>query len=554
MALTYTEIEQQKNTRIWLFFAVVVLFYFLIAILLASVTKVFFSIEFREIGVSHFLSWQQLLNVLLFALFAALCHIVYSIHHVSSFVTKNLQAIPLDPTDTYHQRFQRIIDEVNVATGSKYRMTPVVIPTIEMNAFAMSDNRGALLGITEGLLSKLNRQQLQAVVAHEMGHIVSGDSYQTTVGCALFGIYAAMLSTLEKGFKEGRLRGSGRGGGGVVLFLLLIYVLLTVMQFFYNLVRLFVSRDKELRADAIAVRLTRDPVSLSEALSIISRGWRSLGSIDRSLESLFIVNPIEEDVDESEGFWADLLSTHPPIRKRMALLAQMAHTDVQIIQERVMAQEKLKEHTREVPQDTEERRWLLLDREKGWQGPFTLLQMMVLGWVTPDTWIKALDEEAVKSAKEEPLFKVYFDGYLQKQNVSSFVCPHCQQPLTEEAYEGTVGYRCIFCQGIFLEEEKTGRIIIRKEIGFNERTQKLAELLKKETLKKKHAQGKKNPPFYLKCPKCRREMMRNFYTLAYLVEVDRCIFCDGVWFDKDELEVVQYLIENATTVKQGGIP
>jgi len=75
--------------------------------------------------------------------------------------------------------------------------------------------------------------------------------------------------------------------------ILLIFVILNVTQFFYNIIRLFVSRDRELRADAIAVQLSRDPLSLSEALYAISRGWRGLGYIEPTLESLFIMNPIK---------------------------------------------------------------------------------------------------------------------------------------------------------------------------------------------------------------------------------------------------------------------
>ncbi|MDD5681041.1 MAG: M48 family metalloprotease, partial [Candidatus Omnitrophica bacterium] len=194
MALTYTEIEQEKSMRIWIFFIVVLLFYFLIAMILGNVTKAFFVLNGGTADKTHpLLTQKELLYIILFAFAAAVIHAVYSVSNAMPLITRNLDARNIDISDKYHERLKQIVDEVNVATGSKYNITPIVIPTVAMNAFAISDHRrNAVIGVTEGLLSKLNRQQLEAVVAHECGHIVSGDSFQTTVGCALFRIYAAM--------------------------------------------------------------------------------------------------------------------------------------------------------------------------------------------------------------------------------------------------------------------------------------------------------------------------------------------------------------------------
>jgi heat shock protein HtpX len=555
MAITYTEIEQQKNTRIFIFFAVVLLFYFIIAVILANVTKFFFLARLETLGKAHlFLTGGELLYVILFASIAALLHSVYSISNATTFIVQNLKVQIIDLSDKYHKQFNDIVEEVNVATGNKYKIAPMVIPTVAMNAFAISDyNKNAIVGVTEGLLSKLTREQLEAVVAHEVGHIVSGDSFQTTIGCALFGIYAAMLGGLRKIFQGGRIRVSGRGGGGIILFLFLVYIILNIMQFFYNLIRLFVSRDRELRSDAISVRLTRDPISLSEALYAISRGWRGLGYIDRNLESLFIINPAREVIDEKEGFWANLLSTHPPINKRIAILAEMAHTDVKDIQEKVVSQEKLKEGMREneIQAEIESPHWMAMDNQKMWQGPFTMPQIMTLGWMKPQTWIKPLDSEAIKQAKDEQILKPFFDDKIQGLTTSSFNCPQCHQALIDEDYEGATVYRCVFCDGVLLEKDKLPRIIIRQEKGFSERIKKMARLTQQnglERIRSNAIRGKEES--FLKCPKCGVSMVRGFYTMAYLVEVDRCNFCNLVWFDKDELDVVQCMIEN----KETGLP
>ncbi len=489
MALTYTEIEQEKSARIWVFFLVVLVFYFLIAAILGNAAKVFFALSRESAGIIYpFLTKKEFLYILCFALAAAVIHAAYSVSNAIPLITRNLDGQSIDISDTYHERFKKIVDEVNVATGSKCKITPIVIPTVAMNAFAVSDSgRNAVIGVTEGLLSKLNRQQLEAVVAHECGHIVSGDSFQTTVGCALFGIYAAMLTAIGKIFRENRVRSSGKGSGGIILFLLFVYVALSIMQFFYNLIRLFISRDRELRADAIAVRLTRDPVSLSEALYSISRGWRGLGQIDRNLESLFIINPVKEPADEAEGFFADLFSTHPSVKKRMSILAAMAHTDIKNIQEDVIAGENLRNAARQ-------------------------------------------DEEGGPAI-----------------GPSSFNCPKCGRALTDVKYEGTIVHKCGFCEGALVDNSRIPRIIIREERVFSERLKKIAELAHRDGLKRAQAEKEYKIKSYLKCPKCGSYMMKDYYAFGYAVETDRCDSCKNTWFDKDELEIAQYLIEKAHT-------
>ena len=201
MALTYTEIEQQKNTRIVIFFLVVVFFYFVTALLLTFIVKAFLIYYMHNLrGAALSISGREAITILWIALVAAGLHILYSMKTAMKFTESNLSAETLDPGDTYHQLFYRIVDEVNVATGNRYKVKPVVIPTVALNAFSMADTGGnAIIGVTEGLLSKLNRQQIEAVVAHEMAHVASGDSLQTTIGCALFGIYAAMAAAALTG-------------------------------------------------------------------------------------------------------------------------------------------------------------------------------------------------------------------------------------------------------------------------------------------------------------------------------------------------------------------
>jgi heat shock protein HtpX len=549
VALTYTEIEEQKNTRIVVFFLIVVLFYFLTALIVGSLVKAFFVYYMQEgRGGNPMLGTQGIITSLAIAMVAATLHISYSMRNAMARVQANLSAEPLDPGDTYHRQFAKIVDEVNVATGSKYKITPVVIPTVALNAFSMADSKGnALVGATEGLLARLNRQQLQAVVAHEVAHVASGDSLQTTIGCSLFGVFAATAAAALAVIRHGGRSRVGRrdkGAGAIILFMLLLYLVLSVTQFFYRLIRFSLSRDREYRADAIAIRMTRDPISLSEALYKISRTWRGIGHIDQNFSTLFILNPAVTVHDEQEGFLADLMSTHPPIKKRMKLLAEMAHTDVAHIMHSVMKKERHKELSREVTAEPETGgpQWMMRDQESGWQGPFTAGQAMVLGWLTPATWVKPLGSETVMQAKEEALLAPVFDSKLDRAAVSKCMCPTCRQRLIEEDYEGVPVYHCVFCGGMLVDRRKMQRISLRKQKGFDERLAKLANMAQENGKARRDQRvGPQLSPFH--CPNCDQEMRRGFYNYQYLIEVDKCVRCSMVWFDKNELEMIQYLIE-----------
>ena len=109
---------------------------------------------------------------------------------------------PLAAHDRYHQRLANIVDEMRIASGSP-RIECVTVSTLGMNAFAFSDLHGAgVIGVTEGALARLSRPQLQAVVAHEFAHILSGAVVTATVSCMLFGIYSELEDKLEAATSE----------------------------------------------------------------------------------------------------------------------------------------------------------------------------------------------------------------------------------------------------------------------------------------------------------------------------------------------------------------
>lgn len=493
MPLTFIDIERQKSWRIGVFFLLLLFIYLFVTLFLVqgflhiispknvnSYTKLIndgFSLKtFISLPFSGLKPIHAILLVGI-ALVIASTHFYLSAYDTVNSIMKNLGAITPDDNDEIHKMLKNVMEEIHVVTGNKRRIGCMVIPSLSMNAMAVADLKGnAVIAITEGLLSRLSRPQLEAVMAHEAYHILSGDCLESSIATSLFGMYSSMLE---------KLQGDDEKGPPILSLSVILALILLKMGILLNM---FISREREYRADAASVRMTRNPLALAEALFMLSRNWRGSGYIGRGIEMLCIVNPEANELDESEGLLADLMSTHPPIKKRIDILLKMARVSISEMSKGVIG-----------------RRWISSD-------------------------IK------------------------QSQIVSGILCPHCQQPLFITSYEKTTVHQCNLCNGILIEDNKIPRIIVREQVETDtERIRLLAETMAKENqraiaINKLRSKERRNIPL-LKCPKCKNSMVRRFYSLAYLVEIDCCNNCGLTWFDRDELEILQCMIENRITAK-----
>jgi heat shock protein HtpX len=178
-----------------------------------------------------------------------------------------------------------------------------------------------VVAVTTGLLEKLDRDELQGVIAHEMSHVANFDiRYSMLVGI-LVGttvlISDFFLRGLWFGGGRGGRRGGGDGGGQLQLIMMAIAIVLAILApLFARLLQLSISRQREFLADATAVRLTRNPRGLADALQKISGDKEVLEAANRATAHLYIVNPIKRFEKRSKG----LFSTHPPIEERIQIL------------------------------------------------------------------------------------------------------------------------------------------------------------------------------------------------------------------------------------------
>lgn len=550
MPLTFIDIERQKNWRIWVFFLFLMLMYFVIATLFAAMTLPF-TLYSAPLHSTHLhpapLHFVPRLWIFLgiTALLVAGIHFWFSAYDTVTSVVRGLDAQEPDPKDDIHKMFLNIMEEMHVVTGHRRTIRAVVLPSLSLNALAVADLKGqAVIGVTEGLLSRLSRPQLETVIAHEAHHILSGDCLETTVASSLFGTWSSLLESLSNTSSRGRTSSSA----GVPLAWLLLKL--------SYLLSMFISREREYRADAAAVRMTRNPIALAETLHLLSRSWRGAGFIGSGFEMLCIVNPEASALDESEGFWADLLSTHPPLRKRMDVLLKMAHTNIAELDAKAVSREKAKAEAD--AQETTGPQYYAMNPQQQWQGPFALNELGALAWLSPLTWVTTGEKQPVDRAWKQPLINAILAGRLagQPQEASNYTCPSCGQPLVVETYVSTQVYECRYCAGTLVENSKIARIIARtdRERPCSERINALARTAVNENQIRHTRQmltGKAPLVTHLPCPKCKNPMSRGFYSLAHLIEVDRCGFCELTWFDRDELEMLQCLIENKIVPELG---
>ncbi|MBM3249040.1 MAG: hypothetical protein FJZ10_06465 [Candidatus Omnitrophica bacterium] len=541
MPFSFIEIEQKKSRLIFFVFLVLIVFYFLtVWLILLIVRNLFFANTYGQAFRFGFPPLNNTFIAFVIAFFIGLFHWSFSTSNLIDKISASIDAIPVDTQDTYHQYLKNIVDEVSVAIGGR-QIEAYVIPTPALNAYSLVDFKdNAVIGVTEGLLARLNRSQIEAVVGHEAGHIVSGDSFNTTVICSLSEIYKESVLKLGRGMREVRFRGKG---GALIL---LIYVVLALMNFLNQLLHTFISRQREYRSDAIAVRLTRNPLALAEALKLISEKWNGSSINGENLESIFIVSPRYNMLDEGLGLVPNLFATHPPIQKRIAILLDMAHMDEKTLEENIKNMKRVSPVAKAEFKDTkpsQQKRWLVF-RENQWQGPFLLDELRKLEGLLPTNWIRQEGQDTVFEAfNDEDVARVF--GEKDGRDKESCPCPHCHTNLSQLNYEGTPILKCDYCEGSFVDYYKVSRIFIREDKEFTQDIIELADSVYKTKLKyNSFSKPEAKNDWILDCPKCHKKMHRQFFVYSYPVEIDRCPSCSGIWFDKQELEALQYIYQN----------
>ncbi|MGB7294550.1 MAG: zinc metalloprotease HtpX [Candidatus Aminicenantales bacterium] len=486
----FYEIQRQQRGKSLFLFAVLIVFYFLAIGLIAL--AVFLSIG--AFAVPNFLSGAFLIKLMLGVLVVASLIAVFHYHDARKFgaayILKRLDARKPDLADRYHLQLANAVEEMRIASGLA-DVRPYVIPSFAVNSMALIEGDGVpAVAVTEGLLADCTRDEIQAVAAHELAHIVRGDAFYVGLVCSLANFLEKLRAALEPDDSPPEDRAqSGRGGAPPVL----IYGVVTLTSILMHLLSTLLSREREILADAAATEINRNPVTLARALYKAHLKSSFVGDFSLTYSPLFIVAPALSS-DDREGFWSRLFNSHPPLMKRVRLLAQQAGLRPAQVIEQVWESQRMRKDAR--------------------------------GMVYASEEIRGATPAQVVAVKHNR-------------------CPRCRIPLKDTFYEGVAIRACGRCGGKLVDADAMDRIILRREVAFSDallskarafREEFLLNPVKKQRAKEKEAQR-------ISCPNCGRRMLARPYNYQYFVPVDKCLSCAKIWFDGDELEILQVLIE-----------
>ena len=204
-----------------------------------------------------------------------------------------------------------VVEEM--ANASAVPLPPVyLIEDTAMNAFATGrDPEHAALAITRGLRETLTRDELQAVIAHEMSHVRHYDIRLAMLLATLVGLVVLVCDSLPRTLRRAGRRSRGRSGGGAILILAI--ALAIIAPFFAKFIQLAASRQREYMADAGAVELTRNPEAMILALKRLGGDKEVLEVANRAMAHMYIVQPIKKWEARAKGMFA----THPSIDDRV---------------------------------------------------------------------------------------------------------------------------------------------------------------------------------------------------------------------------------------------
>jgi heat shock protein HtpX len=267
-----------------------------------------------------FLGWlfSYLLENQIFLIIAfifALFQSIFSYWYSDKIILAISRAKPIEKKD--NPELYRLVENLCITAGLPLPKI-YIIEEAQPNAFATGrDKNHAVLALTRGLLEKLERSELEGVIAHELSHIGNKDMLLQTIVVILVGVVAMLSNFFLRISYWGRGERRERDSGGAILMIfgILAAILAPIAA---TLIQLAISRKREFLADASGALLTRYPEGLARALEKISADPNPLRTANNATSHLFIASPFRGK--ESQNWLTKLFSTHPPVKERIAAL------------------------------------------------------------------------------------------------------------------------------------------------------------------------------------------------------------------------------------------
>jgi Zn-dependent protease with chaperone function/Zn-finger nucleic acid-binding protein len=515
----FYETQKQQWQKSLFVFTMIILFYLFVVSLVvfsfAAVVGLFLSEKpLSSIDTILALAFASVVIALIIATF----HYFDAKNHGAKFIRKRLQAKSPDLSDRYHVQFANTLEEMRIAAGLP-EVHPYILPTFAINSMALIEPDGTpSVLVTEGLVAEFTRDELQAVIAHELAHVVRGDTYYITLVCSLVNFFERLRDVSKP---ETHPEATAHTGQSQISGAPLVWVALTISTLVMHLLSTLISRQREILADAAAVEFSRNPKPLARAIYKAHLKNSFVGDFSVAYSPLLIVPPRSTGI--TDGFFSRLFNTHPPLMRRIRALADMIPTrPAKIIQE-VWNIHKSREKARIVLSSKEE----IQAKKEGKPEPKDIVPQEGKTRMIQNALQKWGKRKKPKRCKENN-------------------CPQCRVPLRENYYEGVPLKICPDCGGKLIDAAVMERIIARKEVAFSDHLKAKAKDFEKNFLfdpvlrKKIHTD--RSPK--IACPNCGSKMRPRPYNYQYVIPVDKCLRCHKIWFDADEMEILQILIED----------
>lgn len=256
--------------------------------------------------------------IMVFAIVFSLVYVVAGYYNSHKIAIAAVRAKPASPTE--HRMFYHAAESMSIASGLPMPKL-YVMESEEINAFASGrDPKNAVICFTTGALKKLNKQELEGVVAHEMSHIANYDIRFMTLTAVLIGMISIIAQMFLRNMWFSNMGGNNRDGK-IQIFLILLGVVFAILApIAAQLVSFAISRKREYAADATGVKFTRYPAGLANALKKIKNEHVSETErkhrVAKAMAPLFISDPFKKKIQ-------GLFSTHPPLEDRIKKLEAM---------------------------------------------------------------------------------------------------------------------------------------------------------------------------------------------------------------------------------------
>lgn len=261
-------------------------------------------------------------SFLIFALIFSIVYAFISYYSSASIALSLAKAKPVTRAD--NPMLYNLVENLTIAAGLPMPKL-YITPEMQINAFATGrDPQHSAVAVTEGALERLNKTELEGVLAHELSHVSNRDILVSTVAAVLAGIISLIADIFLRSLFFGGFGGRGRGGGNgeaQEIFFIAAIALSILAPIGTMLIQFAISRRREALADASGVLLTRYPEGLISALQKIQFDTTPMASAKDSTAHMWLDTPFK---GKGASWWHTLFATHPPIEQRIKALQQIA--------------------------------------------------------------------------------------------------------------------------------------------------------------------------------------------------------------------------------------